>query len=236
MAPSLPVITPRFRVALVLAGCGQKDGSEVTEAVSLLIAFAQCGFDVDIHAPDRPQAEVVDHGRMAAASRETRNILVEANRIARGTAKPLAQLDAARAHAVAFAGGFGVAKNLCDFAFAGKQASLSPDVAAVLRSFREAGKPIAALCIAPVLLALDARSAGIRGARVTLGDGSAADAVEAVRSWGAEHVPCPVDEACVDARNRYISAPAYMYDDAGPAGAYASAQALAWALRGMLAA
>lgn len=227
------IVTPRRRVALVLAGCGAKDGSEITEATSLLVALSQEGFEVQAYAPDRPQHHVIDHLRMAEVAGTQRNILEEAARIARGKVLPLPSLTADRADAIVFAGGFGAAKNLCTFAFAGADATLMGDVRDALVPFLKARKPAAALCIAPVVLALGAREIGARGARLTLGDGGA-PSVAAITAWGATHVPCAVDDCVIDEDLRFVSAPAYMYDDATPADIFASAKALVRGLRTLL--
>lgn len=225
-------------VALVLAGCGAKDGTEITEAVSLLVALSQAGFQTSVFAPARAQTQVVNHLTGQEVVKESRDILEESARIARGKVAPLARL-AGRGHepfaAVVVAGGFGTVKNLCDFAFAGVEATLKPDVREALLPFLEARKPLAALCIAPVILALAARDGGVTGARLTLGDGSAEAAVRAIEAWGAVHVPCAPGKAVVDADGRFVSAPAYMYDDASPADVFASATALVDGLGTLLA-
>ena len=213
------------RVALVLAGCGAKDGAEITESVSLMVALAQAGFSTSVFAPDRPTAHTINHftGKEEGTPR---NILTEAARIARGKVSSLSHLKADDFDALVFAGGFGAAKNLCNFAFAGQDATLQNDVKTALIPFFKAHKPIAALCIGPVVVALGAREAGITGIHLTLGDGSAVDAVRAVELWGAVHVPTAVDAACVDKLHRIVTSPAYMYDHATPADIFASATAL----------
>lgn len=213
------------RVAVVLAGCGAKDGAEITEAVSLLIALSQHGFSIQCYAPDRPQYHTVNH--LSDKDGElSRNILVEAARIARGKIKPLSQLRVTENEAMVFAGGFGVAKNFCNFAFVGSDAILQTEVAAIIGAFVEEKKPVGALCIAPVLLALTMRDRGITGARITLGDGEHAEAIATVQGWGCQHQTCAVNEACVDAQHLFVTSPAYMISEASPADIFSSAQAL----------
>ena len=212
-------------IAVVLAGSGAKDGAEITEAVSLLIALSQAGYGIQCFAPDRLQHHVVNHLTGEEEKSQQRNILVEAARIARGKILPLSQLSAAKFVGLAFGGGFGVAKNLCNFATEGVEAHIEADIKAVLQDFYRAKKPIAALCISPVLLALFARDASLKGVRITLGaDGT--PPVQAVKQWGLVHQPCPVTEACIDPQHKFVSAPAYMYDNASPADIFASAKAL----------
>jgi enhancing lycopene biosynthesis protein 2 len=219
-------VSGQNKVALILAGCGARDGAEITEAVSLLIELSREGYVVQCFASDRDTHHVVDHLTGKDVSTETRNQLTEAARIARGHVKPLQQLKVADFDAVVLAGGFGVANNLCNFAQAGAEAQLFDDVRAALLPFLQNGKVAAALCIAPVVLALLAREAGLRGVELTLGSGDALDAVRSIESWGAVHKPTRPGEACVDSVHRMASAPAYMYDDATPADVFASAQAL----------
>lgn len=224
----------KARVAVVLAGCGAKDGSEITEAVSLLIALSRKGIPFDCFAPDRQTSHVVDHLTGSENAQENRNQLHEAARIARGQIRPLSQLLVNEYEGVALSGGFGVAKNLCNFAFSGLDASLEPDVKKSLMPFLESKKPLAAMCIAPVVLALLCREAKLRGAELTLGDGSAVNAVKAIESWGAQHIPKKRNEACVDSAHMLVSSPAYMFDDATPADIFDSASALVSGLQTLM--
>lgn len=220
------------QIAVVLAGCGRGDGSEIHESVSCLIHLDRCALPYQCFAPDRPQHDVINHLTGKPAT-ETRNLLVEAARIARGNIKPLSELNPAHFDAIVFPGGFGAAKNLCTFALHGLDMQVAPDVAPILRAFHAARKPIALCCIAPVLAArvLGTNSGG-PGCRVTLGaPGPAADAVAA---WGSRHEPQPLRGVCVDAAQRVITTPAYMDDDATPHGVFAGIGAMIDALAGML--
>lgn len=221
-------------VALVLAGCGAKDGSEITESVSLMIALSQRGLKFSCFAPDRQVHHVIDHLSGKENVHDNRNQLNEAARIARGDIEPLDQLDVNHFAGVVLAGGFGAAKNLCNFAFAGCDARLESDVKKALMPFLRAQKPLGALCIAPVILALLCREAHLSGALLTLGDGSAQSAIHAIESWGARHKVTRPGEACVDNQNRLVSAPAYMFDTATPADIFASAIALVEGLQTLM--
>ncbi len=214
------------RVAVVLAGCGAKDGTEITEAVALLISLSRKGLAFECFAPDRSMHHVVNHVSGVESVNESRNQMEEAARIARGKIKPLASLQVHEFEALAIAGGFGVVKNLCNFAFAGREASLHSDVSQALLPFIKAEKPIGALCIAPMVLALLCREAHIQGAEFTLGSGSAHDAISALESWGSKHKATQPGQACIDSAHRFVTAPAYMFDDATPADIFSSAEAL----------
>lgn len=220
------------KVAVVLSGCGFFDGTEITEAVSTLIALSQAGYSYDIYAPDRPQMHVVDHAK-GEPSAESRNILSESARIARGKISPLSELRTADYAAIVFPGGFGAAKNLCNFAGAGEDAAMFPDVQNAIMPFVTSKKPVVAICAAPLLLALAAKQAQINGARITVGAGGE-PLSRAIVAWGQQHVSLPVEQACVDEVHRFVSAPAYMYGDASPAQIFASVSAAIGALSALL--
>ena len=192
------------KVAVVLSGCGVYDGAEIHEAVMTLLALDRRGVAYQCYAPDIDQAHVVDH-RTGQETGETRNVLAEAARIARGAIKPLSELTAADADALVFPGGFGVAKNLCTFAFDGPDCSVDPDVERVLGAFVDASKPVAALCIAPALMARV-----LKGAEVTIGsDQGTADAIEAM---GGTHTITGHGGVVVDSGLKLVTAPCYMLE------------------------
>ncbi|MBY0112789.1 MAG: isoprenoid biosynthesis glyoxalase ElbB [Phycisphaerales bacterium] len=204
-------------VAVILCGCGRADGSEIHESVSILVHLDRCGLKYQCFAPDGPQTEVVDH-LIGQPVRETRNMLVEAARIARGEIKPLSQLNPSAFAALAFPGGFGAAKNLCTFAKEGAACTVIPDVARVVLEFHQQNKPIALACIAPVIAAkVLGTAAGGPGCAVTLGAES--DASRAANAMDASHIAKAVTEAHVDETRRIITTPAYMCDT-GPHGVF----------------
>ena len=218
-------------VAVILCGCGRADGSEIHESVSVLIHLDRAGLSYQCFAPDALQAEVVDHvtGKPVA---ESRNMLVEAARIARGEIKPLSQLDAAAFSAVAFPGGFGAAKNLCTFARDGADCTVRPDVAAVIRAFHEHKKPIALVCIAPIIAAkVLGTAAGGPGCSITLG--GPGDAANAAAAMGATPITKAVTEAYVDETRRILTTPAYMCDT-GPHGVFTGVGKMIDALAAMV--
>src|SRR5262245_33945366 len=130
------------RVAVVLAGCGRADGSEIHESVSCLIHLARLGAEYRCFAPRGPQADVVNHLTGAPAA-ETRDMLVEAARIARGEIEAISALRAEDFDAVVFPGGFGAAKNLCTFARDGANCVVIPEVERIVKAFHGARKPVA---------------------------------------------------------------------------------------------
>ena len=142
---------PNIQVGVVLAGCGVFDGSEIREAVLTLLALDQAGAQPRCFAPDMPQAHVVNHLAGAPAAGESRNVLVESARIARGDIQPLSKARGADLDAIILPGGFGAAKNLCNFAFKGPDCTVQPDLARLLTEMHDAQKPIGLMCIAPVI-------------------------------------------------------------------------------------
>lgn len=194
------------RVAVILCGCGVKDGSEIHEATAVLLALDRAGAEAVVAAPRGAQFDVVDHTTGQAAAGAGRDMLVEAARIARGKIRDLAELTPAAVDAAILPGGFGAAKNLCSFARDGAACTVHPQVAALLRGLHAARKPIGAVCIAPVIVA---RVLGREtGARLTIGDdpGTAA----ALETMGARHVMAGAVEPVVDEANRIVTVPAYM--------------------------
>lgn len=197
------------KVAVILSGCGNKDGAEITEAVSLLISLSQNGAEYMCFAPS-VEFEALNFINDQALGQK-RNVLTEAARIARGKIQDLKNLDIKTYDALAFVGGFGAAKNLSDWAAKGAKCSVLPDVEKVIKAFHKETKPIAAVCIAPVLLA---KVLGSEGVTVTVGDDK--ETIAEILKTGAQHEACPVDDYVTDRETKVITTPAYMYGNAKP--------------------
>lgn len=192
------------KVAVVLAGCGVYDGSEIHEAVLTLLALDRQGATYQCFAPDIAQMHVVNHATGAEAVGETRNVLVEAARIARGNVQDLAQARVEDFDALIVPGGFGAAKNLCDFAVKGSAMSVQPDFLRFAQAMHKAGKPVGLICIAPAM------SAKIFGEGVECTIGNDVETAAAIEAMGAKHIACPVQKAVIDKRNKLVTTPAYM--------------------------
>ncbi len=197
------------KIAVILCGSGFKDGSEIRESVGVLWALSQTPVSVQCFAPDAPQADVVNCLTNQPVPGETRNMLVESARIARGQVLPLSQLDPKAYDAVILPGGFGAAKNLCTFATQGASGSVRDDLGRILVSMHEMGKPIGAVCIAPAVVAL-----ALKGKGLELSVGEPGEAASELEKLGHKHVATRPNEAHVDTRNRVVTTPAYMFDDA----------------------
>ncbi|MBL8754019.1 MAG: isoprenoid biosynthesis glyoxalase ElbB [Planctomycetes bacterium] len=196
----------KCKVGVVLSGCGFLDGSEIHEAVLTLLALDELDVEAICMAPRGPQRGVVDHATQADVA-GSRDMLVEAARIARGRIRDLATVRAADVDALVLPGGYGAAKNLCDFAAKGAQATPHPEVARLLREVHAARKPIGGWCIAPALLA--AVFGPSAHPLLTVGD-DAGTARELV-AMGARHQDCAVEACVVDRDQRIVTAPAYMF-------------------------
>ncbi len=193
-----------MKVAIILSGCGVFDGAEIHESVLTMLALSRAGAEIEFLAPDMPQAQVVNHLTGEVVATESRNVLVESARIARGKIKDIAAAKASDYQAIFFPGGFGAAKNLSDFAFKGAACSVQNDVLQFAQAAATAAIPACYVCIAPAILPL------IYGAGVALTIGSDADTAAAITSLGGQHVNCPVSDIVVDQARKVVSTPAYM--------------------------
>jgi enhancing lycopene biosynthesis protein 2 len=192
------------KFAIILSGCGVFDGAEIHEATLSMYAVKKLGADYEVFAPDVKQYHVVNH-LTGEEMNESRNVLVESARIARGKIKDLKQYRAAGYDALLLPGGFGAAKNLCTFAFDGPDCRVHPEVERALKETRQAGKPIGALCISPVILAK------VLG-EVTLTIGQDQGTAEAVGKMGAIHKNTGHGEVVSDEKNKVFTTPCYMLD------------------------
>jgi enhancing lycopene biosynthesis protein 2 len=198
-------MTKPKRVGVILSGSGYLDGSEIHEATLTLLFLDKRGAKVTAMAPDVRQMHVVDHLRGEAAGAESRNVLAEAARIARGAIVDVKSVKAEDLDALILPGGYGAAKNLCTFATEGVKLQVNPDVERLVRDVAAAGKPLGFICIAPVIAA---KVLGAKKVKLTIGNDPATAAV--VNALGATHVDTPVDQIVVDEKNKVVSTPAYM--------------------------
>ena len=191
-------------IAVILSGCGHQDGAEIHEATLTLWAIHKHGADYQCFAPDIDQHHVLNHitGQEMA---EQRNVLIESARIARGNILDLAEFNADTVDGLIIPGGFGAAKNLCTYAFDGPDCSVNKDVERAIKTIHAAGKPIGALCIAPVILAriLD---------NVELTIGQDETTAENITKMGGRHTTTRQGEIIVDADNKLVTTPCYMLD------------------------
>lgn len=195
------------KAGIILSGCGVRDGSEIHETVCTLLALAKYAIEPVFFAPNIPQAEVINHVENVVLAGEVRNVLLESARIARGNITDLANASADQLVAVIFPGGSGVIKNLSTFAAEGANCRVNAHVERIILDMHEAGKPIGALCIAPVLVA---KVFGSRGIKVTVTIGNDRATASILEQMGARHVTCPADQCAVDAEHKVVTCPCYM--------------------------
>lgn len=201
-------MTQTKKVAVILCGSGFKDGSEIRESVGVLWALSRHDVDVQCFALDAPQYDVVNC-LTGEVSKENRNQLVEAARIARGKVQKLEELQVSHYDAIVLPGGFGAAKNLCDFALKGSSGTAHPLVEEKLLAFHSAGKVIGAVCIAPAVIALSFRNKGFE-----LTVGAPSEASSEIEKLGHRHVVKAANDCCIDTKFKIVTSPAYMYDEA----------------------
>ncbi|MEH6469082.1 MAG: isoprenoid biosynthesis glyoxalase ElbB [Porticoccus sp.] len=192
------------RVAVILSGCGVFDGSEIYESVITLLKLDQSGAQVQCFAPNIEQMHVINHVTGDVMEGERRNVLVEAARLVRGNIKNLADANAEDFDAVILPGGFGAAKNLCDFAVKGSDMTIDKDVLRFVQAMHKADKPVGLMCIAPAMVG---KLFG-EGVHFTIGDDL--ETASAIETMGAVHERCPVNNICIDGANKVVTTPAYM--------------------------
>ncbi|WP_433737764.1 isoprenoid biosynthesis glyoxalase ElbB [Pseudomonas putida] len=191
------------KVAVILSGCGVYDGAEIYESVITLLRLDQRGAQVQCFAPNIAQLHVINH-LTGEEMPESRNVLVESARIARGEIKDIREADAEDFDALIIPGGFGSAKNLSNFAIEGTACTVQPEVLALTEAFAESGKPVGLICISPAL------AAKIYGPGVTCTIGNDAGTAAALNKMGATHQDCAVSDIVEDKARKLVSTPAYM--------------------------
>ena len=192
------------KIAIIIGGCGHRDGSEIHETTMTMLAVEEHGATYQMFAPNRNQYHVLNH-LDGTEMHEQRNMLVEAARIARGNILPLENFDVNQFDAVIFPGGFGVAKNFFNYAFKGMDCEVDEQIAHIIKSVHQARKPIGALCISPVLMAK------ILG-NITVTIGQDAKTARDIEQMGATNVNTSNGDVVTDKKNKIFSTPCYMLD------------------------
>lgn len=197
-----------MKAAVILSGCGHLDGAEIRESVLALLSLDRRGIETTCFAPDIPQTSTINH-LTGESSKEMRNVREEAARIARGQVKPLAEIQAGAFDMLVIPGGFGVAKNLSDFASKGAECVVIPDFVKALRDFLLQEKPIGAICIAPAVLV----AAVGKAYRPTVTIGEDRGVAGVITAMGGTHKICATEDIAVDEKNRIVTCSAYMRND-----------------------
>ena len=193
-----------IKTGVLLSGCGVFDGSEIHEAVLTLLFLDQAGAKTICMAPDIDQLHVINHAT-SEETNEKRNVLVESARIARGEIKNLKNIKASDLDALILPGGFGAAKNLCNFAIKGTDATVNSEVKRIINEMIIAKKPVGAICIAPVIFA-----SVLSEINPDLTIGNDKETATAIEKMGGKHIKCNVNQIHIDKKNKIITTPAYM--------------------------
>lgn len=194
------------KIGVLLSGCGVNDGAEIHESVITMLALDRAGVETVMMAPNIDQMHVVNH-YTGQEMDEFRNVLVESSRIARGNIKDMAEVTGNDIDALIIPGGFGVVKNLCDYAMAGSECSINPDVFRLVSEVHLLQKPIGAICIAPAMMA---KILGEQDESAEMTIGSDESTANDIKTMGSTHVTCSVTEMVVDKEKKIITTPAYM--------------------------
>lgn len=204
------------KIGVLLHGCGVFDGTEIQEAVLSLLAIKEAGADYICFAPNINQHHVLNH-TTGEEMNETRNVLVESARIARGNILDIKDLNLADIDGLVLPGGFGTAKNITKWAFEGPNGEINAEVAKLLVDAVQQGKPIAGLCMSPTTIAKALAQAGIK-ANLSVGTTAEASPYDiaaiagGVSSLGHTHEAHTIRDIAVDATHKIISAPCYMME------------------------
>ena len=195
------------KVGVVLSGCGHQDGSEIHEAVFTLHALEKAGAEAIIMAPDMDQFHVINHLNGNEDLTESRNILVESARIARGKVVDVASVSGHQLDALIFPGGTGMAKNIFDYSMAGINCTVISDVQRLVVEILEADKPLGAICIAPVMVAKVLEFLGRTG---TVTGGFNVEINNDIKAMGINTIEVGAEEIVVDKKNKIVTTPAYV--------------------------
>ena len=205
-----------MKIGVLLSGNGVYDGSEIQESIFSLLAIAENGAEYICFAPNIDQHHVINH-TSGEEMNQTRNVLVESARIARGEIKDLAEINESNFDALLIPGGFGTAKNLTKWAFSGPDGEINDDVKRIILETKNANKPIAALCMGPTVLAKAFEGQAIK-ASLSVGSSNESSPYEigaisqGMEKCGAVATNTSVKEIEVDTQNKIICAPCYMMD------------------------
>lgn len=190
-------------IAVVLSGCGVSDGSEIYETVCTLLSIEKAGAKYQCMAPNIPQKRVINH-HTQEEMKETRNVLTEAARLARGEIIDIAHANPNDYDAVIFPGGFGAASNLSDFGSAGEKSHIESHILPFAKKMAELKKPAGFICIAPNLIS---HIYG-KGVKMTIGNDPATAKI--LEKMGNLHTDCECSDIVTDEHHNVVTTPAFM--------------------------
>lgn len=192
------------KIAVLLAGCGRFDGSEIHESVLTLLSIQQAGAKYQCFSLDETQHHVNNHLTEERIINESRNMMIESSRIARGDILDLSSINITEYDGLIIPGGNGVASNLFTLAEDGEKFTVHPIVKKVANEFTKNSKPVGYICIAPAMIP------AVYDFPVKMTIGTDVDTAKLLTKLGAIHQNCNVNEICVDNQHKIVSTPAYM--------------------------
>ena len=203
-----------MKIGVLLSGCGVYDGAEIHESVFVLLAIAEAGHEAVCIGVNKDQYHVINH-LTGEEQKQSRNMLEEAARIARGEITEINDISPANIDALVIPGGFGSAKNFTNWAFKGAEGEILPEVKLLIVNMINVGKPIAALCVSPVVMAKALEDSAITPS-MTIGSDQAESSydiksfVDGLTSIGVKTEMKLKNEISVDRDNKIVSAPCFM--------------------------
>jgi len=204
------------KIGILLSGSGVYDGSEIQETVFSLLAVAENGGEILFMAPNVDQMHVVNH-LTGEEMPETRNVLFESARIARGDIEDLVNISSTDMDALIIPGGFGTAKNHTNWAVNGPDSTINAEVKRVITEMVDAKKPIVALCMGPTTVAKALEGSG-KSPTLTVGNTTEKSPYdigaisEGINKVGSVAEMKSVTEISIDNDLNIISAPCYMME------------------------
>ena len=205
-----------MKIGVLLSGCGVYDGAEIQESILTLLSIEEIGATAVCISVNKPQHHVINH-LTGEEMNESRNMMIESARIARGEVKNILEVNPADIDALVIPGGFGSAKNFTDWAFNGPDGNILPEVKLLLVNLINIGKPIAALCVSPVVLSKALEDSNL-SAKMTIGTDKEESPYDIKEfSSGIEKVGTTIEmksvrEVLIDTENKIVTAPCYMME------------------------
>ena len=205
-----------MKIGILLSGCGVYDGAEIQEAVLAMLAVNEAGHEYQCISVNKNQHHVVNHTN-GEEMKETRNMMLEAARIARGDVKDISAITPNDIDALIIPGGFGSAKNFSKWAFSGPEGEIMAEVKLLIVNLVNVGRPICALCVSPILVAKALEGSALH-AKLSLGTTDEPSPYDipgfhkGIESVGAVAEMKGIREIAVDSNLKIVSAPCYMMD------------------------
>jgi enhancing lycopene biosynthesis protein 2 len=205
-----------MKIGILLSGCGVYDGAEIHESVLTMLAIQEANAEYVCIGVNELQHHVINHLN-GEEMHESRNMLTEAARIARGEIVDIEHIIIRDLDALVIPGGFGNAKSLTTWAFDGPDGEILPSVRKLILELAENKKPIAALCVSPIVVAKALEGSEYK-INMTIGSDKAASPYnisefsQGIQQTGAFTEMKTIHEILIDEKNKIVTAPCYMMD------------------------